>query len=96
MYKKIANFISLFIPLVLLTNCHSSKVVMPGWLQNHRQEILLLFKFENKRLSEQHYIILLGNSITEGFSIAKYFSDKPVLNRGIVADHNGIEGNGIL
>lgn len=79
-----------------LNSCHSSKYVLPAWLEKHRQERLTLFRSENRQLGQQRYTILLGNSLTEGFPIEKYFADKPVLNRGIVADHTGIEGHGIL
>jgi hypothetical protein len=53
------------------------------------------FKQENNELTETNFFILLRNSLTEGFPLDKYFFNKPVLNRGIVADHTGIEGNGI-
>jgi len=96
MTKKIIYQALIFILLLTLEACHSSKFVLPAWLENHRQERLSLFKSENKHLVDQRYIILLGNSITEGFPVTKYFANQPVLNRGIVADHTGIEGHGIL
>lgn len=86
----------LLIVLICLFNCPSRKLKIPEWLQQHREKRLTQFEQENKQLDKQNYIILLGNSITEGFPIEKYFADKQVLNRGIVADHTGIEGNGIL
>jgi len=81
---------------LVVAACQSSRPVLPAWLKNHRQERLSLFKAENNNLAEPRYIILLGNSLTEGFPVEKYFTNMPVLNRGIVADHTGIEGNGIL
>lgn len=79
-----------------LQSCHSPKPVLPAWLENHRQERISLFQSENKQLEPHRYTVLLGNSLTEGFPVQKYFAGKRVLNRGIVADHTGIEGHGIL
>src|SRR5207253_1670401 len=49
-----------------------------------------LFRDENQQLQKQNQstknVILLGDSITEGFDVAKYFPDRHVLNRGIGAD----------
>src|SRR5690348_6601129 len=42
-------------------------------------------EFRQQNLQFQN-VILLGDSITEGFDIAKYFPDRRVLNRGIGAD----------
>ena len=48
------------------------------------------FRDENKRFKTQKSavpnVILLGDSITEGFNVKKYFANHPVLNRGISAD----------
>jgi len=96
MIGKISTMLTLIMFLITTFNCHSHKVAIPQWLQQHRQQRLAQFKNENKQLNKQNYTILLGNSITEGFPVETYFVDQPVLNRGIVADHSGIEGNGIL
>ncbi len=49
----------------------------------HWQDRVKVFKEEN--LEWQH-VVLLGDSITEGFDVAKYFPGRRVLNRGIGAD----------
>ncbi len=49
----------------------------------HWQNRVRAFKEEN--LEFQH-VVLLGDSITEGFDVAKYFPGRRVLNRGIGAD----------
>jgi len=96
MTKK-ASISVLIIPyLLVILSCHSKKFVLPESLQQHREKRLAQFEQENKQLYQQNYIILLGNSLTEGFPMDTYFADQPVLNRGIVADHTGIEGIGIL
>src|SRR4051812_2487094 len=51
-----------------------------------------LFREENKKLTTKDNVILLGDSITEGFKVEKYFPDRHVLNRGIGAD---IVGNAL-
>ena len=49
----------------------------------HWQNRVAAFKEEN--LEWQH-AVLLGDSITEGFEVTKYFAGRRVLNRGIGAD----------
>lgn len=49
----------------------------------HWQNRTKAFKEQNQQL--QH-VILLGDSITEGFDVARYFVGRRVLNRGIGAD----------
>ncbi len=55
----------------------------------HWQNRVRAFKEEN--LEWQH-VVLLGDSITEGFDVSKYFPGRRVLNRGIGAD---VIGNGM-
>lgn len=62
-------------------------------LEKHYDNRILEFKEENRNLKN---IILLGDSLTEGFDIEKYFPERRVLNRGIVADHVGTGERGIL
>ena len=46
-----------------------------------------LFKKENESLDpEKKNIVFLGDSLTQGFKVDKYFPDLPVLNRGIGSD----------
>ena len=94
-YQKLLK-IFLFSLLILLLSCHTFKSIYPNWLLEHRHKRLAEFRQENANLSSQNNIILLGNSLTEGFKIEKYFPLQLILNRGIVADHTGIEGQGIL
>jgi lysophospholipase L1-like esterase len=44
------------------------------------------FREQNKKHYSEKNVILLGDSITEGFNVDKYFPDRHVLNRGIGAD----------
>ena len=46
-----------------------------------------LFEKENEKLDpEKKNIVFLGDSLTQGFKVDKYFPDLPVLNRGIGSD----------
>jgi lysophospholipase L1-like esterase len=49
----------------------------------HWQNRVKGFKEQNQQLQ---YVVLLGDSITEGFDVPTYFSGRRVLNRGIGAD----------
>jgi lysophospholipase L1-like esterase len=71
------------------------KAVNPAvqkWIDHYYNRVDV-FKKENAELKN---IILLGDSLTEGFDVKKYFPDRRVLNRGIVADHVGLGERGIL
>jgi lysophospholipase L1-like esterase len=52
----------------------------------HWQNRVKAFKEQNESLKN---VVLLGDSITEGFEIAKYFAGRRILNRGIGADMIG-------
>lgn len=93
--KKLQKLVLFSLPLLLLS-CHTTQSIYPDWLLEHRHKRIAEFEQENSGLTARKYTVLLGNSLTEGFSIEKYFPTLPVLNRGIVADHTGIEGKGIL
>jgi lysophospholipase L1-like esterase len=49
----------------------------------HWQNRVRAFKEQNEQLE---YVVLLGDSITEGFDVPKYLPGRRVLNRGIGAD----------
>jgi lysophospholipase L1-like esterase len=54
----------------------------------HWQNRVKAFREQNEQLGN---VILLGDSITEGFEVAKYFPGRRILNRGIGADVIGNE-----
>lgn len=54
----------------------------------HWQQRVATFRGQNNSLKKN--VVLLGDSLTEGFDVAKYFPGKPVLNRGIVSDTIGM------
>lgn len=58
----------------------------PDWaalFKIHWQNRVKAFSEQNQQLQN---VVLLGDSITEGFEVAKYFAGRRVLNRGIGAD----------
>jgi lysophospholipase L1-like esterase len=61
----------------------------PNWgeiFKQHYKNRVKSFREQNKDLKTSKNVILLGDSITEGFDVAKHFSGHNVLNRGIGAD----------
>jgi len=72
-------------------------------LLKHYDERIEQFKKENSEIIAkkdkmwEKQIVMLGDSITEGFNLKKAFPDKPFVNRGIVADHiEWLDKKGIL
>jgi lysophospholipase L1-like esterase len=51
------------------------------WIDNVK-----MYREQNKKGYPEKNVVLLGDSITEGFKVDKYFPDRHVLNRGIGAD----------
>ena len=62
-------------------------------LQQHYWDRVKLFEEENQTMKK---VVLLGDSITEGFKVDQYFPGQPFINRGIVADGIGVATTGIL
>ncbi len=60
----------------------------PSPAQIHYTERDQTFREQNKRLDNDKVenIVLVGDSITEGFDVAKYFPGRHILNRGIGSD----------
>lgn len=56
--------------------------------QLHYIQRVQFFREQNKRLEKDKVdnVVLVGDSITEGFDVAKFFPGRPVLNRGIGSD----------
>ncbi len=63
-------------------------------LEQHYEERMQLFRKENRALKNK---VFLGDSLTEGFDLGEHFPEWNTLNRGIVADHVGVQGKpGVL
>lgn len=64
-----------------------------NWFYVHYRNRMNLFKKENAELlPEAKNYVFVGDSITEGFPLTRYFQGKRVLNRGISGDGIGFEG----
>lgn len=87
--NKIQYWIKL-IGIFIFSSCIYTVVVyaFPHYYQRISQ-----FETENESLKN---VILVGDSITEGFNIKKYFPGQRVLNRGIGGDGVGIGNIGVL
>lgn len=62
-------------------------VPKPGKWQKFWLDRVEVFKKENEKLDPaKKNIVFLGDSLTQGFKLEKYFPGLPALNRGIVSD----------
>jgi lysophospholipase L1-like esterase len=59
---------------------------LAGIFKQHWIDRVKSFREQNKKHYSEKNVVLLGDSITEGFTVDKYFPDRHVLNRGIGAD----------
>lgn len=69
-------------------NSHIPVPAPPAPAQLHYTQRVQAFREQNNRLDKDKHenIVLVGDSITEGFDVAKFFPGRPVLNRGIGSD----------
>lgn len=63
-----------------------TKVDWGAFFKQHWIDLVKTYQEQNKKGYSDKNVVLLGDSITEGFSVNKYFPDRHVLNRGISAD----------
>jgi lysophospholipase L1-like esterase len=63
-----------------------AKVDWGAFFKQHWIDLVKDFREQNKKGYSQKNVVLLGDSITEGFKVGKNFPDRHVLNRGIGAD----------
>jgi lysophospholipase L1-like esterase len=57
-----------------------------AFFRQHWIDLVKDYREQNKHGYPTKNVVLLGDSITEGFTVSKYFPDRHVLNRGIGAD----------
>ena len=57
-----------------------------AFFKQHWIDLVKDYREQNKEGYPEKNVVLLGDSITEGFHVDKYFPDRHVLNRGIGSD----------
>ena len=70
----------------------SKSTTISRWIQ-HYYDRTKLFQEENQTFKK---VVLVGDSITEGFKLDQYFPGRPFVNRGIGSDGIGLGQTGIL
>jgi lysophospholipase L1-like esterase len=73
-------------PAAPATKKPAAKVDWAALFKQHWVDLVKDFREQNKKGYPEKNVVLLGDSITEGFKVDKYFPDRHVLNRGIGAD----------
>lgn len=94
--KNIRGLIILFTFVIITFSFgqeNTDKSAIIARLKQHYVDRIKQFETENQAMKK---VVLLGNSITEGFNVEKYFPGRPFVNRGIVADGIGVAATGIL
>jgi lysophospholipase L1-like esterase len=77
-------------PLAALALAVAVPILLAGSYPEHYTKRLARFGEENAALApDARTVVFLGDSITEGFPLGRYFPDWPALNRGISADRIG-------
>jgi hypothetical protein len=70
----------------------SKSTTVNRWIQ-HYYDRVKLFQEENQTYKK---VVLVGDSITEGFKLDQYFPGRPFVNRGIGSDGIGFGQTGVL
>lgn len=90
---KLCVFFFVILGISIMAQQPDLKAILEKQKKHHFDRIEQ-FKEENKKLEpNKKYVVLLGDSLTEGFDVNKYFEGKPVLNRGIISDTIGVVKN---
>ncbi|MFB3896871.1 MAG: GDSL-type esterase/lipase family protein [bacterium] len=76
----------------LAQETQSKSTTMNRWIQ-HYYDRVKLFQDENKTYKK---VVMVGDSITEGFKLDQYFPGQPFINRGIGSDGIGFGQTGLL
>jgi lysophospholipase L1-like esterase len=84
--------ISAFSSNSLAQETQSKSTTINRWIQ-HYYDRVKLFQEENQTYKK---VVMVGDSITEGFNLDQYFSGRPFVNRGIGSDGIGIGQTGVL
>src|SRR5690348_17168249 len=63
-----------------------AKIDYAALFKQHWIDLVKDYREQNKKGYPEKNVVLLGDSITEGFKVGKNFPDRHVLNRGIGAD----------
>jgi lysophospholipase L1-like esterase len=93
MKRAICHFIIMVLVMLLVSSITAREKkdleAILARLKEHREKRIAEFEKENAGLKN---VVFLGDSLTEGFKLDEYFPGLPSVNRGIVADHIGVQG----
>src|SRR3954463_41452 len=86
-----AALVLMLLPAQLIAADTATKKTAPtpnlaAFFKQHWLDLVKSYREQNKKGYPEKNVVLLGDSITEGFNVEKYFPDRHVLNRGIGAD----------
>jgi lysophospholipase L1-like esterase len=83
---------SLFGAYSYAQDTQSKTTTVNRWIQ-HYYDRVKLFQEENQTYKK---VVMVGDSITEGFKLDQYFPGQPFINRGIGSDGIGFGQTGVL
>lgn len=84
--------ISLTTSISFAQETQSKSTTVNRWIQHYYNRVKL-FQEENKTYKK---VVMVGDSITEGFKLDQYFPGQPFINRGIGSDGIGFGQTGLL
>ena len=83
--KKVISLILSLIALLSLASCGCGQNDSDIFLEYYNSKVEL-YKAENEGLTEPIDIVFLGDSLTDGYDVSRFFPEYTVLNRGIAGD----------
>lgn len=83
--KKVISLILSLIALLSLVGCGCGQNDSDVFLEYYNSKVEL-YKAENKSLTDPVDIVFLGDSLTDGYDVSRFYPEYKVLNRGISGD----------
>ena len=83
--KKVISLILSLIALLSLAGCGCGQNDSDIFLEYYNSKVEL-YKAENEGLTEPIDIVFLGDSLTDGYDVSRFYPEYTVLNRGIAGD----------
>ena len=85
--KKILLCLSILLFILMISSCNKKDKELEKLIQEYRESKIIKYQEENAKYADFEVdIAFIGDSLTDGYDVEKYYQDYLVTNRGIGGD----------
>ena len=85
--KKTLLYLMIFLLILSITSCKKDNNEFEKFIKEYRENKIIKYQEENAKYADFEVdIAFIGDSLTDGYDVEKYYPDYLVSNRGISAD----------